>query len=103
MIGFEPRTSGIGSDRSTNWVTTTTQSMKTSIHYNFATCFVALCLMPYEQQSENKISQWFTLHSSLAASVARLGDFWKFIATNFIIKLAQVFGNLVNYLKYVSF
>ena len=26
MTGFEPRTSGIGSDRSTNWATTTAQS-----------------------------------------------------------------------------
>ena len=25
MTGFEPRTSGIGSDRSTNWATTTAQ------------------------------------------------------------------------------
>ena len=25
MIGFEPRTSGIGSDHSTNWATTTAQ------------------------------------------------------------------------------
>ena len=25
MTGFEPRTSGIGSDRSTNWATTTSQ------------------------------------------------------------------------------
>ena len=25
MLGFEPRISGVGSDRSTNWATTTTQ------------------------------------------------------------------------------
>ena len=33
MTGFEPRTSGIGSDRSTNWVTTTAQPI----------CILELC------------------------------------------------------------
>ena len=28
MTGFEPRTSGLGSDRSTNWATTTAQIKK---------------------------------------------------------------------------
>ena len=28
MTGFEPRTSGIGSDRSTNWATTTAQHIR---------------------------------------------------------------------------
>ena len=28
MTGFEPRTSGVGSDRSTNWATTTAQMLR---------------------------------------------------------------------------
>ena len=39
MTGFEPRTSGIGSDRSTNWATTTSLKQillptEQSQHYN---------------------------------------------------------------------
>ena len=33
MTGFEPRTSGIGSDRSTNWATTTAQPTNTLIFF----------------------------------------------------------------------
>ena len=31
MTEFEPRTSGIGSNRSTNWATTTAQQMQTRL------------------------------------------------------------------------
>ena len=34
MTGFEPRTSGIGSDRSTNWATTTAQRLNVCIAAN---------------------------------------------------------------------
>ena len=40
MTGFEPRTSGIGSDRSTNWATTTSQhilKMLYSANFNYIT------------------------------------------------------------------
>ena len=29
---------------------------------------------------------------ALSGQVTRLGDFWNFLATNFIIKVAQMFG-----------
>ena len=33
MTGFEPRTSGIGSNRSTNWATTTAQKLLFPMNY----------------------------------------------------------------------
>ena len=33
MTGFEPQTSGIGSDRSTNWATTTSQDGKLLLNH----------------------------------------------------------------------
>ena len=36
MTGFEPRTSGIGSDRSTNWATTTANYLYIDIRVEWA-------------------------------------------------------------------
>ena len=33
MTGFKPQTSGIGSNRSTNWATTTAQATTTALLY----------------------------------------------------------------------
>ena len=38
---------------------------------------------------------WQAYRMSKLASVTRLGDFWKFLATNFLIKVAQIFCNFV--------
>ena len=42
MTGFEPRTSGIGSDRSTNWATTTAQLL--ALGYAIQRCQTDFCL-----------------------------------------------------------
>ena len=40
---------------------------------------------------------------SVKSSVIRLGDFWKFLSTNFITKVAQIFGGFWAILKNVTF
>ena len=30
-------------------------------------------------------------------NVTRLGDFWKFLATNFLTKVTKIFGNFLGY------
>ena len=38
MTGFEPRTSGVGSDRSTNWATTTAHCCIDECYYGSLDC-----------------------------------------------------------------
>ena len=33
----------------------------------------------------------------------RLGDFWKFLGTKFITKVAQIIGNFLGYFKNLTF
>ena len=61
MTGFEPRISDVGSDRSTNWATTTALQ----------------CL-----------SVW---QSFPVSNVTRLGYFWKVLGLTFVIKVTQIF------------
>ena len=41
--------------------------------------------------------EWKFFSSFLIISVTRLGDFWKFLATNFLTKVTQIFGNFLGY------
>ena len=40
--------------------------------------------------------------SEAAASVTRLGAFWKFLMTNLLAKVAQIFGNCLGYFEKTS-
>ena len=44
-----------------------------------------------------------TLSLSSAPSVTRLGDFWKFFAANFVVKVTQVFGSNLGYFAVCHF
>ena len=41
--------------------------------------------------------------NSIADMVARLGDFWNFLVTNFITKVAQMFGDFLAVVKTIPF
>ena len=58
MTGFEPRTSGIRSHRSTNWATTTSRQWK-MLHRHFSKCF---CLPTFKNFSTDLIEgyDWFS-------------------------------------------
>ena len=70
VTGFELWTSGVGSDSSTNRAE---QPLPIS------------CLF---------VDPIYLL-TSLSTSVTRLGEFWNFLVTNFITKVAQMFGDIL--------
>ena len=55
MTGFEPRTSGIGSDRSTNWATTTAQKLLTFFDYHS----VAVLLQRIQLKISSHLEIWW--------------------------------------------
>ena len=42
-------------------------------------------------------------HSAKWASVTRLGDYWKFLVTNVLTKVAQIIDDLLGFLKEITF
>ena len=54
MTGFKPWTSGIGSDRSTNWVTTTSQLTKPLFQDGQSTAFKCLFLAIYVSNASHR-------------------------------------------------
>ena len=52
-------------------------------------------------KNENTVAVNFTncLSYWLSTSVTRLGDFWKFLATKFLAKEAQMIGNFLGYFE----
>ena len=131
MTGFEPRTSGIGSGRSTNWGTTTAplsfiRQSSFSFIYFFRSFFVGFspgaatsrqlqlqilgCQQHLLSHSLSLSQTLFLCHTHSytvtrlhLTSVTRLGYFWKVLETFSLTKLAQILGNFLCYLKKLSF
>ena len=85
--GFEPRTSGVGSYRSTNWATTTAQVARFSPLWNLLlTILISVsALKIYVLTLHKRICQLPILRNNMT-SMTRQGYYWKCLVQIFLTK-----------------